>query len=165
MDPSFIPFILAGLQMFGAQKESQAQLAAGAFKATILEDNAKIAEMQGTDAIARGGVEEAKARLETGATLGKQTTGFASAGVRTDTGGSVADVAATTAGIGELNAQTIRGNAIRTAWGFQTEGRNLRQQAQLARMGAQYASDAALITGYTRAAAVIGGTPRAAFYR
>jgi hypothetical protein len=165
MDPTFVSFLLGGLNILGAQKEAQANLAAGAFKATILEDNAKIAELQGADAIARGYVDESKARLETGSLAAKQTTAFAASGVRTDTGGSVADVAATTAGIGELNASAIRSDAVRKAWGFQVEARNLRQNAQLAKMNAQYAADSAYITGYTRAAAVIGGSPRAAFYR
>src|SRR4051812_18987674 len=119
MDPTFVSFLLGGLNILGAQKEAQANLAAGAFKATILEDNAKIAELQGADAIARGYVDESKARLETGALAAKQTTAFAASGVRTDTGGSVADVAATTAGIGELNASAIRSDAVRKAWGFQ----------------------------------------------
>jgi hypothetical protein len=128
-----------------AQYEANAQVAES--QAAQLDYNAKVAEEQAADAITRGQEEESRFRTSVRGLIGSQRAGFAGQGVVVDAG-SAADVRADTTYLGERDALTIRHNAAREAWGYQTQAEDLRQGAAIARKGA--------------AAARVGGTYAAA---
>jgi hypothetical protein len=103
--------------------ESQAQLA---------DFNAQVAELQAADAVARGDEEEQRFRTGVRTALGAQIAGFAAQNV--DVGfGSAVDVYADAAFLGELDAQAIRNNAMREAWGFEVEAEDYRRRAKITR--------------------------------
>lgn len=127
---------LAGLTMQakGQRDAGQAAQRAGNSAAEREEYNATIADAQAEDALARGRDEASRYRLGVRQLLGTQRAGFASQGVRLDTG-SPRDVAADTAYLGELDAQQIQANAEREAWGFRVEADDRRNAARVAREG------------------------------
>jgi hypothetical protein len=141
------------LQIAGSLTEGQAKEYAAYYSAALLERNAQLARLAGADAIVRGAVDESLQRRATTATIGKQRTAYAASGVQVDSG-SAQDVIASTRGEGEFQAQTIKNNAARAAWGYEEEAQGMEGQARLARAGGKAAMDAAWITGATRAAAM-----------
>jgi len=86
----------------------------------MLNTEAQIATWQGAQAIENGQTEEQNSRLRTGAVFGAQRAQLAANGV--DLGsGSALDVLASTKYMGNRDALTIRDNATRAAWGYDTQ--------------------------------------------
>lgn len=108
--------------------------------------SAALASRQATDAIARGAQAESRFRTGTAGLMGAQRANASASGV--DAGsGSAADVQGDTARLSELDALTIRNNAAREAWGYQTQGA-LTQLAAKNTASAQRANSAStLLTG------------------
>ncbi len=101
------------------------------------EVNARISEKMAEDAIARGHEREGISRQKTKKTRGSQRASLAAQGIRVDTG-SALDVQLETEDIGEINAVTIRNNALREAFGHHSQAANYMTQAGLDRIrGAQ----------------------------
>ena len=120
-----------------AARAGEAQQRVAESQAGLSEYNAQVADLQAQDAIERGAEDESRFRTGVRNMVGKQRTGFAGAGIDVSYGTPV-DVVADTAFMGELDARTIRTNAVREAWGFQVQGEDLRERARIARMeGAQ----------------------------
>lgn len=148
----------AGEETGAAQKaasESQAQLA---------DYNANVADLQAQDAIARGAEEESAFRSQVRGAIGAQRAGIAA--TNTDVGfGSAVDVQADAAFLGELDSLTIKTNAAREAWGFQTQGEDYRKRAEIARKEGVYLEKAAVTQGnaaktasnYAVASSLLGG--------
>lgn len=134
----------------GAQQQAAAQADAARYQAQVAENNRRIAEMnaetamlnrQGAindairareaaeDARERGNIEAAQQRIRTRLLLGQQTAALAGAGVTVDQD-SALDLARDTAGIGELDALTIRSNAEREALGFDQQSENFARAAE-----------------------------------
>lgn len=116
-----------GTQLFGANQAATGAKAAGTaaaqsdlFNASIAGVNAQIASRNASFAAAGGeaeaGISEAKTRALVGGTLANQ----GASGVRTDSGSAV-NVRASEAETGMLDALTIRAEAAKKAYGYQTE--------------------------------------------
>lgn len=136
--------VIAGTvtSVLGQRKAGQAAAEAGESSARQFEFNARVADLQAEDATQRGLEEEQRFRTAVRGLVGSQRAGFAAAGV--DVGsGSAADVQADSAFLGELDAQQIRANAQREAWGYRVQAEDLRQGAGVARRGGQAARTAA----------------------
>ena len=105
--------------------------AEGKYQAQVLGVNAKLAEAQAVDAVARG--HEAAMKLRTGAraVTGAQIGSAAAQGI--ELGGSMADVTAQTELLSELDALTIENNAAREAFGYHVQAKNYLAQAAMAR--------------------------------
>ncbi len=97
-------------------------------QAKIDEINARIAEMQAEDAIKRGHEREGISRQKTKKIRGAQRAALAAQGIRVDVG-SALDIQLETEDIGELDALTIRNNALREAFGFKAGAAGLRTEA------------------------------------
>lgn len=111
----------------GVAERESAESAAGLF-----DYNAAVADLQASDAIARGAEEENRFRAGVRGIVGAQRAGFAAGNV--DVGfGSALDVQADAAYLGELDALTIRTNAAREAWGYKVEAEDLRRRGQITR--------------------------------
>lgn len=104
----------------------------GDYEAQLYGMNAGLAEEQSRDAIARGHEAELKSRSGSRQLIGSQRAALAAQGIALDSGSAV-DVVENDAALGELDALTIRNNAKREAWGFQTQATQYRQQGELAR--------------------------------
>lgn len=114
-----------------AQAQSQKQQA---------DYNANIASLQAKDAVNRGNIDTERQRVKAQQVLAAQRAAMGASGVETESG-SFASVLLDTATTGEQDAQTIRTNAMREAWGFEN---------QVA--GFNMAGDAALAAGDAKAA-------------
>jgi hypothetical protein len=115
-----------------AKKAGEAQQRAADSQAELSEFNSDVAELQAADALARGAEEEARFRSMVRTSVGAQVAAFAGSNI--DVGfGSAVDVQADAAYLGELDAQTIRNNAMREAWGYNVEAEDSRRRADITR--------------------------------
>jgi hypothetical protein len=134
--------------IYQAQVQAQAQSAQAAWERSLAQNQEKyIEEMtpirQGLEDVAiadakqRGQVAEAVSRLGTAQTAGAARARLAAQG--TDFRGSPANVVGDIAGAGEFEAQTIRANATREAYGHELEKWGIGNEAALAKYDAQNA--------------------------
>lgn len=131
-----------------AEKVGELQGQASDAQAGQFEYNANVADLQAADALDRGADQESKFRSSVRGLIGTQRSTAAANGV--DVGvGSAVDVQADAAYLGELDAQTIKANAQREAWGFKEQAADLRMGADVARRG----GNAARLTGQANASA------------
>jgi hypothetical protein len=112
----------------GAYKSAAGQKAALNYQASVADNNAKIADQQAQFALLNGEQEEQAQRLKTAATMADQKAVAAANGV--DIGSATPiELMASTKLIGDKDALTIRDNAARQAWGFQTQATGMRNEA------------------------------------
>lgn len=123
---------LAAVSMAGSAMSAYGKIRAGSEADKMFNRNAQIAEIQAQDAIARGKIEEKKARRVTEQVIGAQRVGLAAQGVDVNRG-SALDVQADAAYLGELDVLTIRNNAAKEAWGFRTQADDLRYRGKVAK--------------------------------
>jgi hypothetical protein len=143
--PAAVP-IMIGLAAGGTAISAIGQIKGGNAAKSQGDFNAAVAEQQAQDALARGTQDEERFRQGVRTLIGSQRASFAGQGVDVGTG-SAADVQADAAYLGELDANTIRQNAARTAAGFKVQAENYR-------MGGSNAQTA----GYFGAASTVLGT-------
>jgi hypothetical protein len=138
------------LQVAGQIQQSKAASAAAGYNAKVAENNARIATENANFAMAEGNqaVEQSgsKTRALIGATLANQ----GASGVDVNRGSTVA-VRESEALVGMEDAQTIRSNAVRQAYGYQTSSNAASDQAQLYRSEGESATKA----GYISAAGTV----------
>ena len=130
-----------GVSMVGAANSAKAQQSKLNYDAEVSANNAQIAEWQAQDAIRTGQREEQSSRLSYAALKGTQRAAMAANGVALDEGSSV-DILTTTDYMNDTDAATIRTNALRTAWGYRTQGTNYKDNAAALRAGATATSPA-----------------------
>ena len=109
----------------GAQAVGGVAQAIGAYDSTAARRNmlgmdAQIAQLQGSQALAAGQAQEEDSRLQSGQLFGRQRAQLAANGVQLGSG-SALDLLTGTKVIGNIDATTIHNNALRAAWGYQTQ--------------------------------------------
>jgi hypothetical protein len=110
------------------------------------EAQQSILELQARDAIRRGRQEESQFRQHVQRVIGRQQAAFAAQGVQVDVG-SAADLAAQTAALGAVDANTIRNNARRAALGLRLNISGLESQALFAEQAIETRERGTLATG------------------
>ena len=115
----------------GGQRQANAAQQQGQYEQKIAEQNATLADQQAQDALTRGSIAESRQRLETRQTIGATRATLAAQGVDISSG-SAADVQGSEAGLGELDALTIKNNAAREAWGYNVQAAQERQSGKMA---------------------------------
>jgi hypothetical protein len=118
---------------------------AGRANRRVARYNALRAEEQAADAMARGVADEDRFRRTNAPIIGAQRAGYAAQGVEVNSG-SAAAVQDATGAIIEEDASTIRLNAAREAWGFQSDARSLRMGGDIAYREGRNQSIGTLIT-------------------
>ena len=104
-------------------------------QANLADTNAQIAELGAQSALAQGAKEEQRSRLQTTALKKSQRVAMAANGV--DLGqGSAAEILTSTDLMGDIDANTIKANAVRNAWGYRTQATNYQNQALMNRASA-----------------------------
>lgn len=142
----------------GSIEAGQAESNAANYNATLAGYNADQARRQAEMSSQAGSAKAAMQGRETRAAFGSETARAAGGGVDVNSGSAV-DVRQSTAELGHLDALTIRTNAAKEAYGFQTQATNFENQGQLDRMQAKQAKTA----GYINAASsLLGGASDAA---
>lgn len=130
MDPfTLLTLFSAGLSLVGGIAQADSASREAANNAAELERSAKQAERARLDAIRRGSMAESQRRMEVGRTLAAQQVGYTAAGIDASTG-TAAAVADASSRLGELDALTIRANAMREAFGHAETARGLRLRAK-----------------------------------
>ena len=94
------------------------------------QQNQQIALQNATAAGQAGEAQAAQAEQKTRAEVGAIKASSAASGVDVNSG-SALDVQSSASELGELNAITIRGNAAKQAYGYETQGTSFQNQANL----------------------------------
>lgn len=152
-----------GAQSFGAASSAvssyysaQSQKASLGLQATIADINAQTAESTAQQALYSGQRQEQATRLRTANLKGRQTASLAANGI--DLGqGNALRVLTDTDTFGEIDANTIRANAIRSAWGYRTQATNYQNQALQAR-----SASGAISPGMSLTTSLLGGATQVA---
>lgn len=122
-------------QFGGQRKSARGVERAGEYEAELAEINAKLAEEQERDVLARGEEAASRHRLDVKRLAGAQRVALAAQGIALDDG-SAADILGDTAYFGALDEATIRNNARREAFGFKVQAMNYRTGGQFASLTA-----------------------------
>lgn len=130
----------------GAGLTARSQMAEGRYAAQAAGANARMAELQAEDALRRGDIEAMRQRQATRGLIGSQRAALAAQGIDL-TSGSAMELQEDAAALGAQDAETIRANAWREAWGFRAEATNLRTQGHLERAAAATKAGSTLLTG------------------
>ena len=166
----FAVFALAGtaLQIRAQQQLAQSQQRQAAFQAQVARNNAILSQRAADDARKRGRIEETQRRQLTRQQIGQQEVRLAGSG-QVIGQGSALDITVDTAGVGELDALTIRNNAEREALGFEIQGVNfaagagaLDARGRSAITAGRTAAFGTLLTGVARAGSMLTFAPAAA---
>ncbi|MGU3629836.1 virion core protein, T7 gp14 family [Comamonas sp. C24C] len=140
----------------GSYYSAQSQRANLGLQATIADINAQTAESTAQQALVSGQRQEQASRLRTANLKGQQTASMAANGI--DLGqGSALRVLTDTDTLGQIDANTIKANAVRSAWGYRTQATNYQNQALQARSAAS-----AISPGLTLATSLLGGATQVA---
>jgi hypothetical protein len=127
----------SAISAVGAIQSANAQSASAKYNAQIATQNQQQANQNASLAAASGdqqaAIQQQKTRAEVGAIKAQQ----AASNVDVNTGSAV-DVQSSAAQLGELNAITIRSNAARTAYGYETQATGFGNEATLQNQQSSY---------------------------
>ena len=123
-----------GLMAVGTGAGMYASYQAGKANQKINNYNAAVADMQATDALARGETTASEAGTKTRELIGAQKAAYAAQGIDVTTG-SAAEVQDQTQQIAQRDIQTIRLNALREAWGYKSQAKGMRMAGKYAYQG------------------------------
>ncbi|QLQ01741.1 MAG: hypothetical protein HZY77_01510 [Thiobacillus sp.] len=103
-----------------------------AFDASMADINARISELGAQSALDQGQRQVGALTMQAGNLKSRQRAALAANGV--DLGeGNAAEIQASTAIMSEMDKNTLEANAVRTAWGYRTQGTNYQNQAVMDR--------------------------------
>lgn len=120
----------AGISALGAIQQGKASAASANYNAEVQANNAALAKQNSSFASQEGTANAETQQLKTRAELGSIQANQGASGVNVGSGSSL-DVRSSAAETGELNALSIRSNAARQAYGYQTEAVGATAQSQL----------------------------------
>jgi len=115
---------------YSAYQQSKATQQAYNYQAQVASNNAKTSELQAQDAIRRGDEEASALRQRIAATKSAQRVALASNGLDLSDG-SALNVLSDTDVLGAQDVLTVKDNALKTAWGYRTQGANYQADAGL----------------------------------
>lgn len=147
------------MSAMGARDAAKAQKSALQAEAILAETNAKILEMNAQADLIAGQREEQKSRLSTAQLKGSQKVALAANGIALDTDptSTANNILTSTDVMGEIDANTIQANAIRSAFGQRIEATSYTNQAILKRAGAKAISpNKAFVTSLLGSATSMG---------
>lgn len=134
------------LSAFGSGTSAMANYESGAYQAQVARNNEVVAGENADLATFRGNQEIGMAQQRTAQTIGAQRAAAGASGVDVNSG-SPLRAQQDTARIGDVDVQTIRANAQRSAWGFRTQASNFENEGKLDSARGDQAAFASLIGG------------------
>lgn len=145
----------------GTAMTAYSQIQQGNAAEKAAEYNAEVAGMQAKDAINRGNIEAEAQRAKAAKVASAQRAAAGASGAVVDSG-SFADVVLDTVTTGERDAQTIRTNAMRQAWGLESQADIDLYSGQQAKAASRTAAAGTLLTGVSKVGTQMGwGKPAA----
>lgn len=129
-----------------AFSQSRAFKAQGDYEAGLARTNSAIASLQSKQTLEAGDAEASRKNMQTQQQVGAERAAQGASGVDVASGSS-ALVRNATASVGAIDELTIRNNAARQAWGYQTEAIQDTYKGQFAQLTAKAQSQQSLLTG------------------
>lgn len=142
----FLPILSAGLSAVGGIMGAVGSEENAAVQSQIARNNANTAMWNANIASQQGEQRSTMQGMKTAQTVGKIKAGFGASGVDVNSG-SPADVAAAASSAGMTDQQTIKSDAARTAWGYETQSTNFQDQAQLDKQQGDWGALSSLLGG------------------
>lgn len=147
---------VSALLVTGGLMTAKGQMDQGDYARQVGENNARYQEASAKDALVRGTVAENAQRRQLRALQGKQVAALAANGIDSSTGTGL-NLLTDTAGEGEFDAQTIRSNAYKQAYGLETQASNSRSEGLMAQHAGNMNAMGTLLTTGSRAYAANKG--------
>lgn len=129
-----------------AKANAAAIRAASDFQRRQYEMNRQLAELQAEGAIARGTAEANQVQAAGRRVVGSQRAALAASGVEVDTGTAL-ELQTQTTGLAAMDAEAVRTNAWREAWGYRVEALNAGTTGALAASAGRVSAANTLLTG------------------
>lgn len=145
---SALPAVALGAQAFGAIQKGRAQSESDKYNAGVASNNAAIAAQNATYAGEEGEANAARSEQKTRAQVGGIKTNQAAANIDVNSSSAVG-VRASAASEGTLDAMTIRSNAARQAYGYQTQQASDLGQAKMYEQESKQASRSGILSAVT----------------
>jgi hypothetical protein len=145
----------AGAAGYSAYTQGESAKNTARAQAQVANNNKVTADGLADDSRKKGKIEEDNYRRRLEIIKGKQRSIYSGSGVVVDEG-SPLDILGETAALGEVDALTIRRNAERDAYGFESQGLNFASQAQI--YGAQARNIKPFFDGSTTFLTQLGGS-------
>lgn len=120
--------------------------AQGDYTSSISNTNAAIAKLKGSQVLQAGDIEASRKNLETQGQVGAARAAAGASGVDVNRG-SPAIVQSAIKEVGSMDEATIRNNAARAAWGYQTESMQDTFEGQFAKLTAKSRVEQSIATG------------------
>jgi|GEM_PF-2254878 len=142
--------LLTGAALAGTAATAYGQVQKGKAESDMANYNANVATQRSNEALQMGSIAEEQQRNKVRQVEGQQTAAMGASGAVAGSGsfGSVLDQ---TSQFGELDALTIRNNALKQAWGLQTQAVGDQLQGSYARQGAGISAAGSLLSGSVNA--------------
>lgn len=140
----------------GSMQQADAASKAASYNSQLAAENAQIANNNATQAAASGEAQAEQQALKTRAEVGNIKANQSASGIDINSGSSV-DVRSSAQELGELNALTVRSNAAKQAYGYETQAASETGQSQLDKMQASSASAAGSINAGSSVLGGVGG--------
>ncbi len=134
----------AAIQALGQYKTAQATASADKYNAQIAQQNAQLATQQAQFAAQEGGAQVEASGLQTRAKEGAVEANQGASGVEVGQG-SFGQIQQSVKEIGMLDAMQIRANAVRAAYGYQTQAVSDKEQAVLDTYAAKNAKTSGIL--------------------
>ena len=135
-----------GLAINQAIQQSKAIKAQAKYQQQMADTNAKMAELQGSEALRRGEKEAQQIKKQGQRVIGAQRVALAAQGINLDEGTAL-ELQQDTAQQAARDAVTTRNNAYREAWGYKVEALNQTTQGKFIGASAKSQSYNTLMTG------------------
>ena len=116
----------------GSYYSASANRAALKSQAAVADVNARIAELGAQSSLNQGQHQVGALTLKAGQLKSSQRAAMAANGIDLGVGNAV-EVQATTDLMKEIDANTLKANAVRSAWGYRTQGVNFQNEALMKR--------------------------------
>lgn len=143
-----------GLSAIGAITSAFTQSAAykaqGDYEATVANTNAKLAQLQSKQTLEAGDIEASRKDLQTQQAVGATRAQQGASGVDVASGSS-ALVRNSIQSVGQQDELTIRSNAQKQAWGYQTEAMQDTFKGKFAQLTASAESEQSILNGGLKA--------------
>ena len=137
---------MTAVSLIGTGISAYSQYEQGQYQGEVAQNNAMIKNRMATDAIKRGENAEADHRRQVALVKSKQKANFGASGINAGVG-SAFNMMQDTGDFGELDAQIIRSNAQRQAYGYEVGGMNDLAGGELAERAGTLNAAGTLISG------------------
>lgn len=134
----------------GGIENAQSIKAQGEYQQTVANTNAKMAELQGNEALVMGSYAASRRNIQARQQVGQARTAMAGSGVDLSSG-TAKSVISATQNVGMQDEIMIRNNAARQAWGYKMQAMQDTFQGKYASLTANAQARQSILTGGIKA--------------